>query len=260
MSVGIVMPVVIQNAVMLKVTTDAVAHLHCLNARLYVISNRLHSVLPEQLQYALGSVASLPVRVIHEPGVERSVAGAWNHGCELALTDGAETLAIVANDTRLAVDCLPKMVKMLENPDIDICSGISTTGRDHIDHRAITDGCDFSCFAMRADTYMKHGLFDTNFRPAYFEDNDYYGRIALAGGHCRVIHGAQFFHHGSMTIKSDPERQAAVQYWFEKNKEYFKRKWGCEPANDEAGVRAKYYGHPFNDRRKPLSWFPADSA
>ncbi len=48
-------------------------------------------------------------------------------------------------------------------------------------------------------------MFDPNFRPAYFEDNDYYARVVLGGGRCRVVHAAQFFHHGSMTIKEDPE-------------------------------------------------------
>jgi GT2 family glycosyltransferase len=139
----------------------------------------------------------------------------------------------------------------------DLWSGIAENGRDHIDASVATDGADFTCFMIRPATLRQHGFFDANFRPAYFEDNDYYGRVVLGGGKCRVVHAAQFFHHGSMTVRSDPEIAHHVNYWFERNREYFRCKWGiAHPENSAEGVLRRYFRNPFNDRSRPLSWFP----
>ncbi|HEY4990220.1 MAG TPA: hypothetical protein VII09_10455, partial [Opitutaceae bacterium] len=101
------MPVVLQNEVMLELTREAVAHLKTSHAAvLYVVCNRLHVRLPGQLQEMLQGEFAGRVQIVHEPGVERSVAGAWNKGCALAVADGSDLLAIVANDTRLRADCL----------------------------------------------------------------------------------------------------------------------------------------------------------
>lgn len=258
MKLAIIIPVVLQNEALRTMTQEAVAHLKNRHqAILYVVCNRLHICVPEILRADLQSRFQGQVVVVHEPGVERSVAGAWNKGCELALADGANYLAVVANDTRLREDCLDKLIEFGEKADIDLWSGISFNNRDRIDPNETTDGADFSCFMIRSTTLQKHGFFDPNYRPAYFEDNDYYGRVVLGGGKCRVVHGAQFFHHGSMTVRQDPEMAHHVSYWFEKNRAYFRRKWGvAHPENSYQGVLRNYYRHPFNDTNKPLGWFP----
>ena len=107
---------------------------------------------------------------------------------------------------------------------------------------------------IRPETLRRHGFFDPNYRPACFEDNDYYGRVVLGGGECTIVHSAQFFHHGSMTIREDAEMAHHVGYWFEKNRAYFSRKWGvAKPENCRQGVLRSYHRHPFNDPNKPLS-------
>jgi len=257
MKIGIIMPVVLQNEAMLALTREAVAHLKTTHtAVLYVVCNRLHVCLPEQLQELLQAEFDGRVQVVHEPGVERSVAGAWNKGCELALADGADFLAIVANDTRLRADCLDLLAEYGARNEADLWSGISYNGREAIDPTQENDGADFTCFMFRPQTLERHGRFDPNYRPAYFEDNDYYGRVVLGGGKCRIVNRAQFFHHGSMTIREDPEIAHHVRYWFGKNREYFSKKWGVpEPQNSCEGVLRHYFRHPFNDSSKPLSWY-----
>jgi len=260
MKLAIVMPVVLQTEVLLQMTQEAVSHLKTRNETvLYVVCNRLHVCLPEILQADLQHRFQGEVVVVHEPGVERSVAGAWNKGCELALVDGADYLVIVANDTRLRDDCLEKLIEFGENGGTDLWSAISFNNRSHINANEVTDGADFSCFMIRPSTVQKHGFFDPNYRPAYFEDNDYYGRVILGGGECRVVHGAQFFHHGSMTVREDAEMAHHVNFWFGKNRTYFSKKWGVtQPENSSEGVLRHYYRHPFNDPTKPLSWFSTD--
>jgi len=260
MKLAIVMPVVLQNETLVTLTREAVFHLKSKHPSvLYVVCNRLNARLPEALQEDLEGQFQGQVIVVHEPGVERSVAGAWNKGCELALADGAEYLAFVANDTQLREDCLDELVVFGERSATDLWSAISFNNRSHIDPNEVTDGADFSCFMIRAETLLRHGFFDPNYRPAYFEDNDYYGRVVLGNGQCAVVHRAQFFHHGSMTIREDAEMRHHVSHWFEKNRAYFSKKWGVsEPENSREGVLRRYYRHPFNDPKKPLSWFPTN--
>ena len=255
------MPVVLQNETLLEVTLEAVAHLTTkYDATLYVVSNRLHVRTPEDLEAMLGERFDGKVQVLHEPGVERSVAGAWNHGCQHARAQGADYVAMVANDTRLRPDCLDTLIDYGERCEADVWSGISYNNRPAIDPSQETDGADFTCFMIRSQTLDRHGLFDPHFRPAYFEDNDYYARVVLGGGACRVVHGAQFLHHGSMTVRHDAEMAHHVQYWFDKNRDYFRRKWGVsQPENSSEGVLRRYYRHPFNDSTRPLSWFPPEN-
>jgi GT2 family glycosyltransferase len=262
MRIAIVMPVVLQNETLLGLTLDAAAHLTTqYSATLYVVSNRLHVCAPDELKAAIERRFYGAVEVLHEPGVERSVAGAWNHGCALATKGGVDYLALIANDTVLRDDCLDILVAFGEKNRADLWSGISSNNRGEIDRLQVTDGADFSCFMIRPNTIEQHGLFDPNFRPAYFEDNDYYGRVVLGGGECRVVHAAQFHHHGSMTVRHDGEMAYHVSYWFDKNRDYFRRKWGVsQPENSSEGVLRRYYRHPFNDLTRPLNWFPPENA
>src|SRR5438045_830975 len=111
MKLGIIMPVVLQNETLLEVTLDAVTHLTTrYTATLYVVSNRLHVRTPEDLEAILADCFAGKVRVLHEPGVERSVAGAWNHGCQHARAEGADYIAMVAHDTGLRPECLDALI------------------------------------------------------------------------------------------------------------------------------------------------------
>jgi GT2 family glycosyltransferase len=260
MRIAIISPVVLQNEPMLTLTKEAVTHFTTRHqAALYLVCNRLSVRVPEALESELGKLFQGQVNVVHEAGVERSVAGAWNKGCQLALRAGADYIAIIANDTRLQQDCLDNLVEYGQGCEADLWSGISLNDRGDLNPHQVTDGADFTCFMVRPETLAKHGWFDPNYRPAYFEDNDYYGRVVLGGGKCRVVHRARFFHHGSMTVRQDPEMAHHVQYWFEKNRDYFSKKWGVAgPQNSSEGVLSHYYHHPFNDSSKPLSWFPEE--
>lgn len=76
MKIAIVMPVVLQNEIFLAMTLEAAAHLTTRHeATLYVVSNGLHVCSPETLRPALAESFAGKVRLLHEPGVERTVAG-----------------------------------------------------------------------------------------------------------------------------------------------------------------------------------------
>jgi hypothetical protein len=261
LNLSIVMPVVLQNNAIVEATFASVEHLKTRHdARLYIVCNRLHAIAPEELQEELARRFLGVVNVLYEPYVERSVAGAWNYGCDRALGSPTDYLAIVANDTQLKPDCLDVLVSFGETSEADLWSGISYNNRDLIDANAVTDGADFSCFMIRPSTLERFGHFDPNYKPAYFEDNDYYARIILGGGECCVVHAAEFFHHGSLTIRTDAEMAHHVNYWFSRNREYFARKWGVQvPRNTRDEVLRDYHPHPFNDDSKPISWFEGEA-
>ena len=260
MRIGIVTPAVLQQPALLELTLDSARHLvtSC-DATLYAICNGLHVCSVEDLHKRLTASFAGGVVIVNDPGVVRTVAGSWNPGAELAFVDGASYVAVVANDVLVRPDCLDTLVAFGETGAADLWSGINHNNRGAIDASQITDGADFSCFMFRAQTLARFGWFDTNFKPAYFEDNDYYARVVLGGGQCRVVHAAQFFHHGSMTIRQDPAAAHHVNHWFRLNHAYFSRKWGVStPAGSSSDVLARYYRHPFNDPSLSITWFPED--
>ena len=258
MNLAIVMPVILKHVPLWDLTRECVAHLRTSHsASLYVICNALHVCTAQELRDDLRGHFPGPVFVLNEPGVSRSVAGSWNAGAEMAFARGAQFVAVIANDAFLRPDCLDQMIAFGESRQAEIWSGISYNNRTTIDAAAVADGADFTCFMFPSSTLETFGPFDTNFKPAYFGDNDYYARVVLGGGRCRVLHSAQFFHHGSMTIRHDPDAAHHVRHWFDLNRAYFHRKWGVsEPAANAEDVFARYYRHPFNDPARPLSWFP----
>lgn len=255
MTIGITMPVVIQNDAMYQATLAAIESLKSSHEqRIYVVLNRLTARTPEFFASEAKKVFRGKIKLIHPSLNHRCVAGAWNMGFQDAIRDGCGVLVVVANDTVLDEHCLDSLVAHTLKTKADLCSGIATNGRTSIDADAVTDGADFSCFAMRPEAWKHHGKFDTNYRPAYFEDNDYYARIALSGNRCEVCHRAQFFHHGSLTIKTDPDAKRIVEDGFEKNRKYFVEKWGVQPKNTFDEVVDSYYKTPFNVPGNPL-WF-----
>jgi GT2 family glycosyltransferase len=73
------------------------------------------------------------------------------------------------------------------------------------------------------------GLFDEQYVPAYFEDNDFHLRMRLAGIPALRDPYAFFRHECSQTVASHPQLQQQNQTTFARNADYFKRKWGKLP-------------------------------
>ncbi len=141
----------------------------------------------------------------------------------------------------------------------DLWSGITYNNREAIDASQATDGAD--CFMFRPDTLVRYGWLDTNFQARLLRGQRLLRAGRAGGGDCRVVHGAQFYHHGSITVRHDRETAHHVSYWFALNCAYFARKWGvANPAGSRAEVLASYCRNPFNDSARPVSWFPENKA
>lgn len=151
------------------------------------------------------------------PRAENILSGAWNDIMNLYRDD----YVILANDDVLphsrSIEALVKTAK--NRPDIAIINGAAESGNA------------YSFFLPRWWAYVKIGPFDTNFKPAYFEDNDWDRRKDLLGLKRITEPLATFDHVGSATIKDFNQAQMLRQHKaFQDNETYFKRKWGDIPT------------------------------
>jgi hypothetical protein len=116
----------------------------------------------------------------------------------------------------------------------------------------------YSCFAINAAALQLVGLFDENFIPAYYEDNDYSRRIELAGVP-RINHAPALFHELSSTINSDEHLKMENSRTFFENQTYYQVKWGGNPLYEkfatpfDKGGDIRDWALDF-DRLRRLTW------
>lgn len=148
------------------------------------------------------------------------VAESWNMIIKNGFNKGATHVLILNDDIYLGKKT-DEIIKFLEeNPDGDFY-----VTKNH-----------WCAFIITKPCFEKVGLFDNKFYPAYFEDNDYCYRMRLAGMKqikTEFLNPAIF--RNSMTIAKNPE----LNHNFENNRQYYKVKWGGEPAKET-------YKTPFN--------------
>jgi GT2 family glycosyltransferase len=83
----------------------------------------------------------------------------------------------------------------------------------------------FACVFTKKSVFDKIGLFDENFTPAYFEDDDMIWRATFAGFKNFVLQNIYFYHLGSVTGSTLPN----LSDIFERNKKYFFQKYSDKP-------------------------------
>ena len=80
------------------------------------------------------------------------------------------------------------------------------------------DECVFSCVITKREVLDKIGVFDENFFPAFFEDNDLKYRAIEAGYGIYVTNEAGFFHFGSVTsVKHSANMEKNRAYYYSKH-------------------------------------------
>lgn len=89
----------------------------------------------------------------------------------------------------------------------------------------------FTVHLIRSDAWNKVGPWDSEFYPAYHEDNDYARRAELAGvtTGCPLSDG--FIDHGPSATKAamSPAERSALDGWFDKGRARYVAKWGGPP-------------------------------
>jgi len=156
----------------------------------------------------------------------------WNYGLRFFFESGCDHVLVVNNDTILRKDTYRELLADgggfvtavgVNNPE-DILGPFVKAVRPHPD---------FSCYLIRKEVWEKVGPFDTQFFPAYYEDNDYHVRLHQAGIEAYTI-GLPFYHIASGTLKnSSSEDRVAIEEASRKNREKFFAKWKCYPGTPE---------------------------
>ena len=175
------------------------------------------------------STVNLNERVIR-PGQNLGVAASWNF--IIQATPLAKWWAIVNFDIVFAPGDLDRLAQHMD----------TTTGPEGMVAALGT----FSAFGVSREAINKAGWFDENFHPAYFEDNDFQRRCDLAGVRSMSL-PAGLSHNISSTIASDNHLRDQNYRTFGENSDYYRRKWGGSPLNEE-------YPTPFNNGGDIRAW------
>ena len=96
----------------------------------------------------------------------------------------------------------------------------------------------YSAMVFTANLIKKVGMMDENFFPAYYEDNDHRYRMKLVGLQWEMF-PLSYKHKVSSTLKSRKEFKVKNKTTFQKNFEYYVKKWGGIPG-------AEKFKSPFN--------------
>ena len=190
--------------------------------------------------------------------VVKGLAGLWNMAIKRAIDDGCSLFLVLNNDIVLSKNAIDNMVEKMETEKYVMVTGVNdqtilpeemiNLKKEYDPNEPDNEHPDFSCFMINKKTIEKIGWFDDNYCVAYFEDNDYAARIGLSGEKAVSTISATYYHYGSKTVQENKDMHEIIKNAFEKNKEYFKSKWGSEPVGDVPKMLKTYYKNPFNDK------------
>lgn len=145
----------------------------------------------------------------------QSVARAWNDAVSRAGTD----LILSNDDIAFAPDTIAQLLAVAAaQPRAGIVSAIA--------------GQRFSLFWLRYAAFLDVGPFDEQFWPAYFEDNDYHRRLALAGWASPVAPSLVGHVTSATLAAARPAEQAAHHDRFRANRRRYLAKWGGLPGEE----------------------------
>lgn len=160
----------------------------------------------------------------------RCVAASWNQALVRLFAKGEPWVLVCNNDVQLH----PATYRLLAQSARPFVTGVGVSSEAQFRAgpdltAAVRPHPDFSCFLIRREVYLRVGLFDETFQPAFREDQDYHWRMKCAGVEAVSI-GLPFLHvgAGSQTVKQDVVARAENDKHTEVNRAYYAGKWGGE--------------------------------
>lgn len=162
----------------------------------------------------------------------RSVSYCWNRGLEWLFHHGAEHVLVVNNDVRLR----PDTYRSLRDDGGGFVTAVGVNRESQIEGEwtvAKRPHPDFSAYMIRQEVYEKVGPFDERFLGGYAEDWDYHVRMHRLKVEAYTI-GIPFYHYAAGTLKhAHPEEAQGIREQADRNREYFKAKWGVEGGSPD---------------------------
>jgi len=225
MTIGITIPVYVTNSKLKNILTKTIKSINELQTKHKIITvgviNRSDYIdIPGWFDY-----------VVHNR--INNVASAWNQGIACATKQGAEVVLVMNQDVFLRHNAIDILLKEIE--DGNLITGFADGNE-----------IDYCCFMINPRIIKIVGNFDISFHPAYFEDNDYKYRCKLSDIKESIIRTFIYTHARSSTLNHDDKLRKENSTTFEKNRQYYLRKWGGMP-------RTEKYRKPWeNEARKKV--------
>ena len=178
------------------------------------------------------------------------VAAGWNQGIRRAMKDGHRYAMICNDDVLFEPGAIELSFNHLLNSDATIVSpNFCVPSRDGMNmyfsrELGIIESIHWSCVIV--DMYkliQTCGWFDENFFPAYFEDNDMFYRMHLAGLKHYLVTEKGFYHKQSATC----ETFITKEHW-NYCESYYRYKWGGLPGEER-------YERPFNNIENEIDFW-----
>ena len=242
----------------LVMNTHKIAHLSVIyvtNPDLVRLAQETYQSVPKAI-FKLAVVNANPVgfevsnwttETLHN--TENCLSLAWNKGIERLKDLGCRYVFATNLDVLVSKSLLKSLYLLLKKqPTFGMVS--ATSVESYPDYRRLIqakspystfepiehgDGS-FSCFLLDIEAFAKVGPFDVNFKPAYFEDNDYLERLWSCGYTPQRITNQYYFHHQQGTLKTCRETLLAYPAFMQRNLEYFQQKHGKTPEHLPADV------------------------
>jgi len=178
---------------------------------------------------------------------------AYNEGLHAAINQGFDYFIICNNDIILAHRTIDKLFNEFFSSDFAMLSAYDVSPfatPKELNILNLPDEYhpepDFALIMFGSEIVSSIGFFDEQFFPCYFDDDDYSARIWTAGYLSVAFKRAPFFHFGSVTNESVPNR-ICTHEMFRVNQQKFYQKWGAIPEKSRDKAIHKYYKYPYNN-------------
>ena len=172
--------------------------------------------------------------------VNVGVARAWNVGAQMA---EGEALCFVNDDVAIGEGAIEALAEVLSRDGVGQVGPKgarwiagehdSYVGETHVEEADAISGF---LFMIRDSVFRAVGGFDVTYSPAGFEEIDMSFAIRRTGLKCLVVPGLDVRHHhrhGVSAYRTDIEylgKTIDTQALHERNRAYFRRKWGIDDA------------------------------
>lgn len=178
------------------------------------------------------------------------VAAAWNKGLKQAVRDGRRYALIANDDILLETQTVRNCYEYIRDADVTVVSpNFCVPDRDgsqmYFDRSlGVIESIHWSCVFIDIYKLVEScGWFDENFFPAYFEDNDMFYRMHLAGQKHHLLTEFGFYHKQSATCAT-----VITQDDWNRCESYYQYKWGGRPGEE-------VFDHPYNDQTKGVDYW-----
>jgi hypothetical protein len=185
------------------------------------------------------------------------LSAAWNKGSLQAFAEGCDYALVCNDDIMFAPECIDGMVEqyeLLKKQGIIMVTPNNILGEigdafNILNYKlpegqepSFSDHPNFSCFLIAPEYFEKVGMFDENFAPAWYEDNDSHRRATLAGLREICTTAAPMVHIGGVTTHMMENNVGSGG-----SQAYYIEKWGGIPESHPLQAQKEHYLTPYND-------------